>query len=123
MEAKPILLLTAVICLFFGISLLLVPEMILNMNGMSTLGNEAFAIQHTGCMVFATGILIFLIRNEEHSNIRQGIFLFMIIGLGLLTIVDIIGFFMAYGSVMMWMTIGLHILLIALFMYLYLQNR
>ena len=123
MQAKPILLLTTVISIFFGISLLLAPEMILNMSSISVLGAGPFLAQHTGCLVLAIGILSFLIRNEEHSSSRQSIFLFMIIGLTLLIIVDVIGFFMAFGDVMMWFTIGIHALLVILFMYLFMANR
>jgi hypothetical protein len=43
--------------------------------------------------------------------------------LTLLIIVDVIGFFMAFGDVMMWFTIGIHALLVILFMYLFMANR
>jgi hypothetical protein len=123
MQAKPIFLLTGVIGLFFGISLLLFPEMILNLIEVTFLNAGPAMARHTGAWVLAAGVFVLLIRNEEHSNLRQSVFIFLDIALTLMAVVELLGFFMALGGIMLIVLAALHVLLAIAYTYLYMINR
>lgn len=79
--------------------------------------------RHTASWVLAGSLFAFLIRNEEHSSTRQAIFVFFDIAFSLMVIVELYGYFMALGGVMLWSIIAIHALLAVLYTYLFLENR
>ncbi|NHJ14387.1 MAG: hypothetical protein EAX95_11970 [Candidatus Thorarchaeota archaeon] len=123
MQAKPIFLLTTIVGLFFGISLLLVPEFILDLVEVTYLNGGPVMARHTGSWVLAGALFAFLIRNEEHSGFRQAVFIFFDISFVLMMIVELYGYFMALGGVMLWAIIAIHALFVILYTYLFIKNR
>lgn len=123
MEAKPILLLTTVVGLFFGIILMFLPEMMMDMNEVTYLNGGPVMAQHAASWILAASVFAFLIRNEEHSNFRQSVFIMFSLAFGLMVIVEIYAYFIAIAGIMMWGIIALHVLFVILYMYLFLQNR
>lgn len=123
MEAKPILLLTTVVGLFFGIILLIIPEMMMDMNEVTYLNGGRVMAQHAASWILAASVFAYLIRNEEHSNMRQAVFIMFSLAFGLMAIVEIYAYFIAIAGIMMWGIIALHVLFVILYIYLFMQNR
>lgn len=123
MQAKPIFLLTTVVGLFFGLVLLLVPEMIMDLMEVTYLNGGPNMARHAASWILAASLFAFLIRNEEHSNIRQSAIVMFDLGFLLMTIVELYAFFIAIVNVMMWAIIALHALFVILYTYLFVKNR
>ncbi len=123
MNAKPIFLLTTIVGLFFGIILMIFPEMIFDLLGITYLNGGPFAGRHTGAWVFAAAIMAFTIRNEEHSALRQSIFIFFALAFLLMVVAEIYSYFMATAGIMVWSLIALHSLFTLLYIYLYISNK
>ena len=123
MKAKPILLLYTLVGGFFGITVLLVPDMMSSLFGMPMLDAGLAMSRHEGAWVLGSAILAFLIRNEEHSNIRQMIFLFYIMAIALMVAIEIIQIILAIGNVLIWSLIGIHGFFLVLYLILFWENR
>lgn len=123
MQAKPIFLLTTLVGLFFGIALLLVPEMILDLLEITYLNGGSVMGRHIGSWVLAAALFAFLIRGEEHSTLRQSVFIFYDLAFALMVVAELYAYFMAMAGIMMWVIIGLHALFVILFTYLFITNR
>jgi len=123
MKAKSIFLLTTVVGLFFGIFLMIFPELMMDMNEVTYLNGGPSMARHAASWILAVAVLAFLIRDEEHSNYRQAVFIMFILGFGLMTIVELYAIFMAIAGVMMWGIIALHAVFVIIYTYLFLENR
>lgn len=123
MQAKPIFLLNTAVGLFFGFSLLLMPEFILNMLDVGVLGVGPSMAQHTGAWVLSAAILTFLVKDEEHSNFRQSVFIFFVLSYALMAIIEIYGYIMQLAGPMLLALVALHAVFAAIFGYLYMENR
>jgi hypothetical protein len=123
MQAKPIFLLTTLVCLFFGITLFVVPEMIFDLLEMTYLNGGPIITRHTGSWILAAALFAFLIRYEEHSNLRQSVFIFFDIAFALMIVAELYGYFMAMGGIMLWAIIALHAFFVILYTYLFMTNR
>ena len=123
MQAKPVLLLHTLIGGFLGVTVTLLPVLMTDLLGIPTDANGLFMTQHEGVWVLTAALLAFLIRNEEHSNLRQIVFLIFALTLLFLVIIEIVGLAMAIGNVMMMALIGIHGLFVVLYLILFWQNR
>ena len=126
LEAKYVFILNAIIMLFFGLSFIVSPYMIMEMCGPTTLvvgvAGEVMGV-HYGIMLTAVAILMILIRNQPHSDFRQNVFLSFIL-LWIATVIYQIYMIFAFGfGNPTWMiTIGIGILWLVLYVYLYYTN-
>jgi heme/copper-type cytochrome/quinol oxidase subunit 4 len=123
MQAKPVLLLHSVIGIILGSALLLIPDVMLSISGISPSAAAPFVAQQWACFVLGLALLAFMIRDEEHSSIRQSIFLSFIIIYAMVVVVEVVGFILALGSVNIVGTIGLHAIWPILYSILFIENR
>ncbi|MHA1588346.1 MAG: hypothetical protein ACTSV9_06175 [Candidatus Thorarchaeota archaeon] len=125
LEAKYVFILNAIVALFFGLSFMFTPIMIMEMVGPAlTIGvaGEVLGV-HYGIMLVAVAILMILLRNQPHSDFRQSVFLSFIV-LWTATVIYQVYMISAFGfGNPMWMvTIGIGILWIVLWVYQYYTN-
>ena len=126
LEAKYVFILNAIVALFFGLSFIFTPYMIMEMVGPATLvvgvAGEVLGV-HYGIMLVAVAILMILLRNQPHSDFRQSVFLSFIV-LWIATVIYQVYMISAFGfGSPMWMvTIGIGILWIVLWVYQYYTN-
>ncbi len=123
MQAKPVFLFTTLVGLFFGISLMLFPEMVLDMTGASYLSGGLGMARHAASWILPAAIFAFLVRDMEHSDTRQAIFIFFDLAFLLMVIVELYSYLMAIVNVMIWGIIALHVLFVILYTYLFIENR
>ena len=126
LEAKYVFILDAIVALFFGLSFIFTPYMIMEMCGPTTLvvgvAGEVLGV-HYGIMLVAVAILMLLIRNQPHSDFRQSVFLSFIL-LWIATVIYQIYMIFAFGfGNLVWMiTIGIGVLWLVLYVYQYYTN-
>ena len=123
MRAKWVFLLTSAIAFIVGIGYLLTPAIMLNSIGYSTADDAPLVGQFYGALILGFSIFTFLIRNEEHSSLRQWVFLLFVIDFILLVIIYSALFFLGTGNLSVWAVTAMHIILALLYAYLYLENR
>jgi len=126
LEAKYVFILNAIVMLFFGLSFIFSPYMIMEMCGPTTLvvgvAGEVLGV-HYGIMLTALAVFMLLIRNQPHSDFRQSVFLSFI----LLWIVKVsyqvyMIFAFGFGNPTWMITIGIGILWLVLYVYQYYTN-
>ena len=123
LQAKYVFIFHSIMAFIFGIGFLLAPEMNLDMMGYSTLGISAYLIQLFGGSILVLGIQTALIRNQPHSDFRQWIILSYIFGFSILTIYHIYGLLvLSIGNEMIWAISVLHIIVIALYAFIFYTN-
>ncbi len=123
LQAKYVFIVHSIIAFIFGIGFILAPEMNLDMMGYSTLGIGAFLSQLFGSAILINGIQTALIRDQPHSDFRQWIILSYIVGFTVLTSLQIYGLLvLSIGNVMIWAVSMLHILIIALYAFIFYTN-
>jgi hypothetical protein len=127
LEAKYVFILNAIEALFFGLSFIIAPIMIMEMVGPTTLvvgvAGEVLGV-HYGIVLTALAILMLLIRNQPHSDFRQNVFLFFILlwtGTFFYQVYMIFAF--GFGNLMWITTIATDIILIALYAFQYFTNK
>ena len=126
LEAKYVFILNAIVALFFGLSFIFAPRMIMEMVGPATLvigvAGEVLGV-HYSIMLTAVAILMLLIRNQPHSGFRQSVFLSFIL-LWIATVIYQIYMIFAFGfGNLVWMiTIGIGVLWLVLYVYQYYTN-
>jgi len=123
MQAKPIFLLTTLVGLFFGISLMFVPDMILDLLGASYLQGGLTMGRHSASWILAGSVFAYLVRNVEHSDTRQSIFILYDIAFILMVVAEIYAYFIGAVNIMIWAIIALHVLFAILYTYLFITNR
>ncbi|TFF96284.1 hypothetical protein EU546_01725 [Candidatus Thorarchaeota archaeon] len=123
MKAKPVFLLNTIVGIIFGIGLMFVPEMLLDFLEVTYLDGGPAMARHTASWILAGALFAFLVRDEEHSSLRQSVFFTYALSYVLMTIVELYGYLMGMTNVLMWGIIGLHVLMGVLFAYLFLTNR
>ena len=121
LEAKYVFILNAIVALFFGLSFIFAPRMIMEMVGPATLvigvAGEVLGV-HYSIMLTAVAILMLLIRNQPHSGFRQSVFLSFILLWTVKVIYQVyMVFAFGFGSPVWMITIGIGILWIVLWVY------
>ena len=125
LEAKYVFILNAIVALFFGLSFIFTPIMIMEMVGPALIigvAGEVMGVSY-GIAITAVAILMLLIRNQPHSDFRQSVFLFFILlwtGTFIYQVYMVFAF--GFGN-LMWMTVlAIDILWIVLYIYQYYTN-
>ena len=118
LEAKYVFILNAIVALFFGVSFVIAPTMIMEILRQPTTvvigeGGVVMGV-HYGIVLIALAILMLLIRNQPHSDFRQNVFLFFILLWTGTFIYQVYIFFVySFTSLMMIMTINININLVS----------
>lgn len=123
MQAKPVFLFTTLVGLFFGISLMLVPELIMDLVGATYLNGGPAMARHAASWILAASVFAFLIRNLEHSDTRQAVFVMFDIAFLLMVIAEVYSYIIGAVDVMIMTIVALHVLFVLLYTYLFIENR
>ena len=123
MQAKPVFYLTIIVGLFFGFMLLLLPEMIMDSVGMTYLDGGPNMARHAASWILAASVFLILIRDIQHSETRQAVFIMFDLAFLLMVIAEVYAFFIGAANVMLWGIIALHVLFVILYTYLFIANR
>ena len=123
LQAKYVFIIHSIMAIFFGLGFLLAPDMIFDLIGYSTLGVDPCMGQIFGSAILILGLQTALIRDQPDSDFRQWIILSYIFGFTVLVILHIYGVLvLSIGNVMIWVISMLHILLIALYAFIFYTN-
>ncbi|MHA1924919.1 MAG: hypothetical protein ACXABV_14385 [Candidatus Thorarchaeota archaeon] len=123
MQSKPVFLLTAIVGLFFGISLMLFPEMILDLVEATYLNGGPAMARHAASWILAASVFALFIRDLEHSEIRQAIFVMFDVAFLLMIIAELYSYITGVANVMILTIVALHVLFVLLYTYLFIENR
>jgi len=127
-EAKYVFIINAIEAIFFGLSFVVAPIMVMEMINPTLVGiigvaGEVMSV-HYGIALLGLAILMLLIRNQPHSDFRQNVFLFFILLWTGTFIYQVYIFFVySFTSLMMIMTIASEVILVALYAHQFLTNK
>lgn len=123
MKLKTLLIIKAIVCLCFGIPILLVPHFIYSIFGASLADGGAFAAREYGAAMIGILMLTWFARNSEASDTRWAIVL-------ALCVYDAIGFVVSLIYVLSgilnslgWLVVVLYLFLALGFGYFLIPNR
>lgn len=102
---------------------MLFPEMVLDTTGAAYLSGGLAMARHAASWILPAAFFAFLVRDMEHSETRQAIFIFFDLAFFLMVIVELYSYFIAAVNVMIWAIIALHVLFVILFTYLWIEDR
>ena len=123
LQAKYVFIFHSIMAFFFGLGFLFAPDMIFDLIGYSTLGVGPYMGQIFGSAILILGLQTALIRDQPHSDFRQWIILSYIFGFTVLVILHIYGVLvLSIGNMMIWVISMLHILIIALYAFIFYTN-
>ncbi|MHA1718635.1 MAG: hypothetical protein ACTSXK_03850, partial [Promethearchaeota archaeon] len=74
-KLKYVFIIQSVITFIIGLGFMVIPNPILNAMGLDSPGGIGEPIRFYGAMLFGLSILLFCIRNEPHSSMRQAVIL------------------------------------------------
>jgi len=118
---KYVFIIHSIIAFIFGLGFIFVPNLILNSMGLPTPADIGEPIRFYGAMVFGLSILVFCIRNEPHSSMRQAILLFIVVSFIPQLIFHLL--FHPLTNFIVWNIIGLDVIFIILYSYFFITNR
>jgi len=120
LNIKYVFLIQSIISFVFGIGFIFIPNLILNSMGLPTPADIGEPIRFYGAMGFGMAIVLFAVRNEPHSSLRQAIILMMIFSHIPQLIFHLI--FHPLDNFMVWSIIGLNVTFISLYIYFFIKN-
>ncbi len=120
-ELKYVFIIHSIIAFIFGLGFIFIPNTIINSMGLPTPADIGEPIRFYGAMIFGLAILLFGIRNEPHSSMRQFILL-SIIGSFIPQLIFHL-LFHPLTNFMVWNIIGLDVIFITLYGYFFIKNR
>ena len=120
-QLKYVFIVQGIIGLFFGLGFLFIPNPILNAMGLDTPPDIGEPIRFYGAMVFGVGVLLILIRNEEHSPMRQAVLLSLVCSFFPQMFLHL--FFHPLNNFMVINIIGLDVIFTVSYGYFWLKNR
>ena len=121
LNIKYVFLIQSFVGFLFGLGFMIIPNIILNLMGLDTPADIGEPIRFYGATIFATGILLFSIRKEPHSPIRQAIILMLIISHIPQLLFHLL--FHPLDNFLVWNIIALNVIFISLYIYIFIKNR
>ena len=121
LNIKYVFLVQSIIAFLFGLGFIFIPNTILNSMGLPTPDDIGEPIRFYGAMTFGVAIVLFAVRNEPHSSLRQAIILMMICSHIPQLIFHLI--FHPLDNFVVWSIIGLNVTFISLYTYFFIKNR
>jgi hypothetical protein len=85
-ELKYIFLINFVIMLLFSISFMFMPDAVLTSMGLAVYPDTGDPARFLGIMLFGMAIILFGVRNEPHSSMRQFVLLSLICSFGIMVV-------------------------------------
>ena len=121
LKIKYVFLIQSFVGFLFGLGFMIIPNIILNLMGLDTPTDIGEPIRFYGATIFAMGILLFSIRNEPHSPIRQAVILMLICSHIPQLLFHLL--FHHLDNFLVWNIIGLNVIFISLYGYFFIKNR
>lgn len=111
MKLKTLLIIKAIVCLCLGIPILIIPDFIYSLFGVSLTAGGVFAAREYGASMMGNLMLTWFARNSQESDARSAIvlalFVYDAIGFVVALMVTIAGIMNPLG----WMIVALYLLL------------
>ena len=120
-KLKYVLIFNSIIAFANGLGFLIAPAFFLVQMGFSDAADGPTAVRFFATVIFGMGILMFGIRNEQHSYIRQLILLVLIWNFTVMTIIFFV--WCDLTNFIVWFNIILEIGLVIVYGYFYIKNR
>jgi len=121
LKLKYVFIVQSAIALLFGLGFLIIPNPILNLMGLTTPADIGEPIRFYGAMIFGLSILLFCIRNEPHSSMRQAILLSLVCSFFPQIFIHL--FAHPLNNFMVWNIIATDVIFSGLYGYFFIKNR
>lgn len=117
MKLKHMMLIKAVVCLIFGLGMVLIPSTLLDLYGITLGTGGAFMAQLLGCSFLLLAALLFLAREDPGSDALAAIVLGVTVGDTIGFVVVLIGQLSGVANALGWTTVLIYLLLALGFAY------
>ena len=123
MKLKTLLIIKAIVCLFFGTGILLVPNFIYSIFGATLAAGGVFAAREYGASLIGNLMLTWFARNSQDSEARWAIILALFVYDAIGAIVTLISIFSGALNSLAWLVVVLYLLLALGFGYFLLPQK
>jgi len=123
MKLKTLLVIKAIVCLFFGIPILFVPNFVYSIFGATLAAGGVFAAREYGASMMGNLMLTWFARNSQESDTRWAIILALFVYDAIGAVVTLVAIFSGALNPLAWMIVALYLLLALGFGYFLLQKR
>ena len=120
-ELKNIFIINFIIMLIFSLGFLLMPDEILTSMGLATYADSGEPIRFFGAMLFGMAIILFGVRNEPHSSMRQYILLSLICSFVIQIVFHLL--FHPLTNFIVLFVIALDVIFVVLYAYFLIMNQ
>lgn len=123
MKLKTLLIIKAVVCLCFGIAILLLPNFTYSIFGATLAAGGVFAAREYGASLIGNLMLAWFARNSQESDARRAIVLALFVYDAIGLIVTLIAIFAGALNSLGWLVAALYLFLALGFGYFLLPRR
>jgi hypothetical protein len=123
MKLKTLLIIKAIVCLCFGIPILVVPNFIYSIFGATLAAGGVFAAREYGASMMGNLMLTWFARNSQESDSRCAIILALFVYDAIGVIVTLIAILSGALNPLAWLIVALYLLLALGFGYFLLLRR
>jgi hypothetical protein len=123
MKLKTLLIIKAIVCLCFGIPILLVPNFLYSIFGATLTDGGVFAAREYGAAMIGILMLTWFARNSQESDARWAIILALFVYDAIGVVVTLIAIISGALNPLAWLIVALYLFLALGFGYFLLQKR
>jgi uncharacterized membrane protein YdbT with pleckstrin-like domain len=123
MKLKTLLIIKAIVCLCFGIPILLVPNFLYSIFGATLAAGGVFAAREYGASMMGNLMLTWFARNSQESDARWAIILALFVYDAIGVVVTLIAVICGALNPLAWLIVALYLFLALGFGYFLLQKR
>ena len=123
MKLKTLLIIKAVVCLCFGVPILLVPNFIYSLLGATLATGGVFAAREYGASMMGNLMLTWFARNSQESDARWAIILALFVYDAIGVIVTLVAILLGALNPLAWLVVALYLFLALGFGYFLLPKR
>ena len=117
MKLSNLLVINTLVCLIYGIILVLTPATMLSLHGVAQDPGERLMAQYFGSALIAIGLLTWFARNVADSEAQRAIILALLIAGVIGVIVSVLGTVSGVMNAVGWSAVGIYVLLALGFAY------
>ena len=117
MKLSNLLVINTLVCLIYGIILVLTPATMLSLHGVAQDPGERLMAQYFGSALIAIGLLTWFARNVADSEAQRAIILALLISDVIGVIVSVLGTVSGAMNAVGWSAVGIYLLLALGFAY------
>jgi len=123
MKLKTLLIIKAIVCLCFGIPILVVPNFVYSIFGATLAAGGVFAAREYGASLMGNLMLTWFARNSQESDARWAIVLALFVYDAIGFVVSLIAVFSGAINPLGWLVVALYLLLALGFGYFLLPKQ